>query len=121
MPIMVSYSMIRPMDGEMNLREQLSEAFSQQRDLTRSYRDAEERIVAMARDRLHLATTTDEAYEIWRDYSNSLLAEWLVVQSDDEIVREILEFIDRYAMRSRRFLSFVLSVCGSYPTITRRN
>ena len=59
--------------------------------------------MAVARDRLHLATTTDEAYEIWRDYSNSLLAEWLVVQSDDEIVRETLEFIDRYAMRSRRF------------------
>jgi len=74
----------------------------------------------VARDRLHLATTTDEAYEIWRDYSNSLLAEWLVIQSDDEIVREILEFIDRYAIGVGDF-SFVLSACGSYPTITRRN
>lgn len=54
-----------------------------------------ERISRVAQERLGLRVTRTEAAMLWQEWSDSMAAQWLFVDDDDEIERAIVWFVER--------------------------
>ncbi len=73
-------------------QDQFDEAMNSEPD---DYLEECKRICGVAKDRLDIDMSRDQAKQIWEEYSDSVACGWLHIDSDEAIVSAIEQYVGR--------------------------